>query len=63
MSQIVEFYRGERPDYLGRWLRDLWGWDNDRLEMIHNYIQVLFPNEQPSLFNAWVHSASSFPPG
>jgi hypothetical protein len=53
MSWIVEFYRGERPDYLGRWLRDLWGWDNDRLEMIHNYIQVLFPNEQPSMFNAW----------
>src|SRR5262249_32461733 len=28
MSWIVEFYRGERPDSLGRWLRDLWGWDN-----------------------------------
>ena len=53
MSWIVEFYRGERPDYLGRWLRDIWAWDNDRLEMIHNYIQVLFPNEQPSMFNAW----------
>ena len=53
MSQIVEFYRGERPDYLGRWLRNLWGWDNDRLEMIHNYIQILFPNEEPSMFNAW----------
>jgi len=53
MSGIVAFYRGESPDYLGRWLRDIWAWDNARLEEIHNYIQILFPNEEPSFFNAW----------
>lgn len=52
MSAIVAFYRGEQPDYLGRRLEDVWAWDNDRLEMIHNYIQVLFPSDEPSLFNA-----------
>jgi hypothetical protein len=51
MSVIIDFYREVSPDYLGRWLRDIWAWDNDRLEMVHNYIQWLFPNEEPSFFN------------
>src|SRR5579864_4023505 len=51
-SSIVAFYRGEAPDYLNRRLQDIWGWDNDRLEEVHDYIQVLFPNREPSMFNA-----------
>jgi hypothetical protein len=52
MSRIVSFYRGEQPDFLGRKLQEIWQWDNDRLEEIHNYIQVLFPNREPSQVNA-----------
>jgi hypothetical protein len=52
MSAIVAFYRGTSPDHLGRRLEDIWRWDNDRLESVHNYIQVLFPSEEPSQFNA-----------
>jgi hypothetical protein len=52
MSAIVAFYRGTAADYLGRRLHDIWAWDNDRLESVHNYIQVLFPNREPSQFNA-----------
>jgi hypothetical protein len=51
MSSIVDFYRGAKPDYLGRSLQDIWRWDNQRLELTHNYIQVLFPNQEPSRFN------------
>lgn len=53
MTPIVEFYLGNRPDFRGRWLHDIWRWDDDRLEMLHNYIQVLFPTREASLFNAW----------
>lgn len=48
---LVAFYRGEAPDYQGRWLRDIWGWDDDRLEARHDYIQVLFPLAERSQFN------------
>ena len=48
MSRIVAFYRHEAPDYLGRTLREIWQWDHDWLEDMHNYIQVLFPNRERS---------------
>jgi hypothetical protein len=48
MSSLTEFYLGQSPDYLGRRLEDVWRWDNDQLEDCHNYIQVLFPNREPS---------------
>lgn len=48
MSSLTEFYLGQSPDYLGRRLEDIWRWDNDQLEDCHNYIQVLFPNREPS---------------
>jgi hypothetical protein len=47
---IVAFYRGQ-PDYLGRTLGEIWSWDFDRLEQVHNYIQLLFPTREPSNFN------------
>jgi Opioid growth factor receptor (OGFr) conserved region len=28
----------------------IWAYDHDRLEEVHNYIQVLFPSQQPSQF-------------
>jgi len=40
---IVSFLRGQRPDWSGRWLSDVRGWDHEQLESDHHYIQWLFP--------------------
>ena len=52
MSRIVDFYRGNAPDSEGRWLRDLWTWNDDSLESVHDFIQWMFPLPEPSQFNA-----------
>ncbi|HJZ56005.1 MAG TPA: opioid growth factor receptor-related protein [Gemmataceae bacterium] len=51
VSPIAEFYALRAPDYRGRWLKDMWAWDLDTLEDRHDYIQVMFPNAQPSGVN------------
>jgi hypothetical protein len=51
MSLIVDFYRGERTDTEGRWLREIWAWSDGRLEAVHDFIQWLFPLPEPSRFN------------
>jgi hypothetical protein len=51
MRDIVAFYQGTATDDRGRRLRDIWQWDDDQLEEVHNYIQWLFPNRDPSMFN------------
>jgi hypothetical protein len=51
MSQLLDFYRGQAPDSEGRWIRDLWTWDDDALESVHDFIQWLFPLPEPSRFN------------
>jgi hypothetical protein len=48
---IVEFYRGRSPDSEGRFVEDLWAWDDGALEAVHDYIQWLFPLPQPSGVN------------
>lgn len=42
---IAAFYAGRAPDYLGRTLADIRGFDHERMEDDHSYIQVLFPND------------------
>jgi hypothetical protein len=49
---LVNFYLGTAPDYQGRMLRDIWTWDHERLEQIHDFIQVLFPLAEPSMFSS-----------
>jgi hypothetical protein len=49
---IVRFYRLEAPDACGRMLSEIWEWDHDRLEDVHDYIQWLFPLRTRSAFNA-----------
>ncbi|MEZ5427259.1 MAG: opioid growth factor receptor-related protein [Pyrinomonadaceae bacterium] len=39
----MDFLRGRRADWDGRWLRDIRAWDDIRLERDHHYIQWLFP--------------------
>lgn len=51
MSPIVRFHAGDAPDGRGRWLADIQGWDDGRLESVHDYIQWLFPLPEPSGFN------------
>lgn len=51
MSAISAFYRGEAPDTSGRFLRDLWTWNDDQLEETHDFIQWMFPLPEPSAYN------------
>jgi hypothetical protein len=51
MSPLVDFYRGQGTDTEGRFLKDIWGWTDDQLEEVHDYIQWLFPLPEPSRFN------------
>jgi hypothetical protein len=50
-SAIVRFYRGDGTDARGRTLDEILEWDDDRLEAVHDYIQWLFPLDEPSRFN------------
>lgn len=51
-SAIVRFHKGEGPDHRGRTLDAILAWDDGRLEAVHDYIQWLFPLDEPSRFNA-----------
>jgi hypothetical protein len=51
MDNLVAFYRGERADNVGRHLDDIWEWTPAQLESTHDYIQWLFPLDQPSQVN------------
>ena len=50
-SALITFYRGAAPDPAGRMFDDIVRWDDRRLEMVHDYIQWLFPLPEPSRFN------------
>jgi hypothetical protein len=51
MSKLTDFYSGEGADGEGRKLEDVWRWNNDRMEVCHDYIQWLFPLKDESNFN------------
>jgi Opioid growth factor receptor (OGFr) conserved region len=51
MSRLVEFYRGQGTDREGRTLQEIWSWNDDDLEEVHDFIQWLFPIPEPSRFN------------
>ena len=51
-SAIIAFYRGRQADAAGRSIEDIWAFDHRRLEMVHDYIQWLFPLPDASRFNA-----------
>jgi hypothetical protein len=50
-SQLIRFYKGEAPDHAGRHIEDIWAFDHRRLEMVHDFIQWLFPLPDASRFN------------
>ena len=51
MSRLVDFYRGQATDTERRHLEDIWTWDDEELEFVHDYIQWLFPLPDASAFN------------
>jgi hypothetical protein len=50
-SDLLYFYRGNATDSEGRYITDIWAWDDEDLEDVHDYIQWLFPLFTPSEFN------------
>ncbi|MEG4327197.1 hypothetical protein QUB37_26400 [Microcoleus sp. AT3-A2] len=38
-NKILAFYLGQQPDSQGRAIEDIWSWDYQKLESVHNYIQ------------------------
>lgn len=52
MTHLVRFQAGLGSDHLGRMLPEIQGWDDNRLERVHDYIQWLFPLPERSAFNA-----------
>jgi hypothetical protein len=50
-SAIVSFYLGQGSDSEGRKIEQIWAWDDNLLEEVHDYIQWLFPLLARSRFN------------
>jgi hypothetical protein len=50
-SALIAFYRGPGVDHAGRRFDDILAWDDRRREVVHDYIQWLFPLPEPSRFN------------
>ncbi|MGE5116401.1 MAG: opioid growth factor receptor-related protein [Betaproteobacteria bacterium] len=48
-----DFLAGRGLDHRGRSRDDILGWPDDRLEAEHDFIQWLFPLDQPSPVNPW----------
>ncbi|MFE1746394.1 opioid growth factor receptor-related protein [Coleofasciculus sp. H7-2] len=48
---LVAFYLSQRPDSEGRMIDDIWSWNYEKLERIHDYIQWLFPLKDKSGYN------------
>jgi hypothetical protein len=51
-NKILGFYLGQQPDSQNRAIEDIWSWDYEKLECVHNYIQWLFPLREKSRFNS-----------
>lgn len=49
---LIQFYRGKGTDAEGRYLNEILQWNHYKLEVVHNYIQWLFPLRTASAFNA-----------
>ena len=50
-AMLVPFYLGEQPDTECRMIQDIWAWDFEDLECVHDFVQWLFPLPERSAFN------------
>ena len=51
VSRFIQFYLGEVPDSEGRTIHDILNFSLHDLEVVHDYIQWLFPLRERSHFN------------
>ena len=47
---IVLFLEGKIKDYEGRFLNDIWSFDDTKIEKVHNFIQWIFPLDELSKY-------------
>ena len=45
---IVNFLEGDFPDYNNRYLSDIWRYNDEQMEKVHDYIQWVFPLDTAS---------------
>lgn len=50
-SSLIDFYYGDATDSEGRSLDEILGWDYIKLELVHDFVQWLFPLPEASQFN------------
>lgn len=50
-STLTDFYRGNAANVDGVNLKDIWNWDDQKLEDVHSYIQWIFPTVVASSVN------------
>jgi hypothetical protein len=50
-SRLIQFYLGEIPNSSGRTISEILNFTHQQQEAIHDYIQWLFPLQEPSAFN------------
>ena len=46
---LVNFLNGTSPDHQGRYLRDIWDFDDIAIEKTHDFIQWMFPLTEKSM--------------
>ena len=46
---LVDFLNGTGPDHQGRYLRDIWEFDDKAIEQTHDFIQWMFPLTEKSM--------------
>ena len=46
---LVNFLNGTSPDHQGRYLRDIWDFDDKAIEQTHDFIQWMFPLTEKSM--------------
>jgi hypothetical protein len=51
-GKVIDFYRGTASNPSGVTLNEIWSWNDQKLESVHDYIQWLFPTKNPSDFNS-----------
>ncbi len=49
MNDILEFYKGKKPNQVGMYFDDIMEMSNEELESDHHYIQWLFPLKEKSM--------------
>lgn len=51
-ARLLGFYRGSADGPRGVRIHEVWDWDHETLEERHDFIQWLFPTNEPSGFNS-----------